>query len=107
VFTENHRARFSDKNSIDYNPIGVEDTELFSELLSDELELRSLDMTGSLEDMRARLKEALHHETQIRQLLDQVSHCEGIGFALFLVLDCWMMTMDCHSSVEKHAIQNK
>jgi hypothetical protein len=56
VFTENHCARFSDKNLIDYNPIGVEDMELFSELLYDELELRSLDMTGSLEDMRARLK---------------------------------------------------
>jgi len=99
VFTENHRARFSDKNSIDYNPIGVEDTELFSELLSDELELRSLDMTGSLEDMRARLKEALHHETQIRQLLDQVSHCEGVGVALFLVLQAVPCILHCENRV--------
>jgi hypothetical protein len=40
VYHETHHARFSDKNSVDYNPTGVEDIELFSELLSYELEVR-------------------------------------------------------------------
>ncbi len=99
MYPENHRARFSEKNSVDYNPTGVEDTEVFSELLSDELEIRSLDMTGSIEDMRAQLKEALHHELQLGQLLDQVSHCEGVGVALFLVLQAEPCILHCENRV--------
>jgi hypothetical protein len=99
MYPESHRARFSDKNSIDYNPTGVEDTEVFSELLSDELEIRSLDMTGSIEDMRARLKEALHRELQLRQLLDQILHCEGVGVALFLVLQAVPCILHCENRV--------
>jgi hypothetical protein len=37
----------------------VKDIEQFSELLSDELELCSLDMTGTLEKMRKLLRESL------------------------------------------------
>jgi hypothetical protein len=84
---------------ITYNPTGVEDTELFSKLLSDELEIRSLDMTGSIEDMRAWFEEALHHESQLRQLLDQVSHCEGVGVALFLVLQAVPCILHCENRV--------
>jgi hypothetical protein len=56
MYPESHRAHFSDKNSIDYNRTGNEDTEVFSELLSDELEIRSLDMTGSIEEYESAVK---------------------------------------------------
>jgi hypothetical protein len=57
VCSNNHRGHFSESNSIDYNPLGAEDIERFPGLLSDELELQSLDMTGMLEEMRQQLKE--------------------------------------------------
>ncbi len=52
VYPESYHGLFSGKNSIDYNPAGLEDIEQFSELLFDKLELRSLDMTGSIEEMQ-------------------------------------------------------
>jgi hypothetical protein len=67
--------------------------------LYEELDLRSLDMTGSLEDMRMRLKESLLHEYKMRLLLDQVQHCEGTGLALFLVLQAVPCILHCENRV--------
>jgi len=47
-----------DQNSIDYEPTNTDDAADFTDLLYEELELRSLDMTGSLEVMRDRLRES-------------------------------------------------
>jgi hypothetical protein len=79
--------------------LGAEDIERFSELLSDELELRSLDMTGTLEEMRQRLRESLSHESRLRILLDQVSHCEGIAAALFFVMQAVPCILHCENRV--------
>jgi hypothetical protein len=64
----------------------MEDIEEYSEFLCNELELRSLDMTGTLEEMRQHLRKSLSHESRIQSLLDQVQHYEGVGVALFLVM---------------------
>jgi hypothetical protein len=59
LYSQDNIARKSDRNSIDYEPAE------YTELLHEELELRNLDMTGSLEEMCDRLKESLHHETRM------------------------------------------
>jgi hypothetical protein len=51
-YHKNHRSRTSDNNSVDYRPMYVDDSEEFLELLSSELELQHLDITGTLEQMR-------------------------------------------------------
>jgi hypothetical protein len=96
VHPESHHGWYGDNKSIDYNLSVVEDKEQFTEPLFDVLELRSLDMADTMEEMRVRLKESLYHKSQLRQLLDQVSHCEG-----------WCCIISCfagstlHSSLQK------
>jgi hypothetical protein len=92
-----HAARTSDRNSIDYEPTNTDDAAEFMELLYEELELRLLDMTGSLDEMCNRLREMLHHETRMRLLLDQVNHCEGVGLALFLVMQAVPCILHCEN----------
>jgi hypothetical protein len=99
LLPDSHRSRFSDCNSIDYKPSSAADASDFIDLLYEELELRSLDMTGSLEEMRARLKESLRHESKMRILLDQVTHCEGVGLALFLVMQAVPCILHCENRV--------
>jgi hypothetical protein len=45
------------------------------------------------------MQEALQHENRMRLLLDQVNHCEGVGLALFLV----MQTVPCILHCENRA----
>jgi hypothetical protein len=58
LYQVDHRGKSSEKKSTDYQPSqpDAEEMEDFSQLLSDELELRGLDMTGSLVEMRERLR---------------------------------------------------
>jgi hypothetical protein len=86
LLLDSHRSHHSDCNSIDYTPSSAADAADFIDLLYEELELHSLDMTGSLEEMCSRLKESLIHESKMRMPLDQVTHSEGVGLALFLVM---------------------
>jgi hypothetical protein len=53
LYPVEHRGRCSEKNFLDYQPSqsDAEAMEEFSEHLSDELELKSFDKTGSLEEM--------------------------------------------------------
>jgi hypothetical protein len=98
-YPENHRSRTSDNNSVDYRPMNVDDSEEFLELLSSELELRHLDITGTLEQMRQRLKLALFHELRIQALLDEVKQSEGVGAALFLVMQTIPCILHCENRV--------
>jgi hypothetical protein len=50
-----------------------------------------------LEEMRDHLKESLNHETRMRLLLDQVHHCEGVGLALFLVMQAVPCILHCEN----------
>lgn len=95
LYPETHRSRTSDKNSIDYRPMNVEDSEGFMEFLSSELEVRHLDITGTLEQMRQRLKCALFHELRMQALLHEVQHSEGVGLALFLVMQAVPCILHC------------
>ena len=52
-------------------------------------------MTGSLEEMREWSKEPLIHESRLRILLDQVSHCEVIEADLFLVVQAMPWFQQC------------
>ncbi len=79
LYPLDHAARTNDRNSIDYEPTNADDAAEFMELLYEELELRSLDMTGSLDELHNRLREMLHHETRMRLLLDQFNHCKELG----------------------------
>jgi hypothetical protein len=97
LYSLDNMARKSDRNSIDYEPADANDAAEYTDLLYEELELRSLDMTGSLEEMRDRLKESLNHETRMRLLLDQVHHCEGVGLALFLVMQAVPCILHCEN----------
>jgi hypothetical protein len=101
LYPVDHRGKTSEKNSIDYqlSQSNAEDMEDFSEFLSDELELRGLDMTGTLAEMRERLRTSLFHETRIQTLLDQVQHREGIAAALFLVLQAVPCILHCENRV--------
>jgi hypothetical protein len=95
IYSDNHRSRKSERNSIDYEPSTADDAADFTDLLYDELELRSLDLTGSLNEMRLRLQESLVHEAKMRLLLNQVQHCEGVGIALFLVMQAVPCILHC------------
>jgi hypothetical protein len=98
-YSETHHGSFSNRHSIDYNPSGMEDIDNFTEFLCDELELRSLDMTGSMEEMLQRLKQSLQHEQRLQVLLDQVSHFEGVGIALFQVMPAVPCILHCENCV--------
>ncbi len=50
---------------------------------------------GSLNEMRLRLQESLVHEAKMRLLLNQVQHCEGVGIALFLVMQAVPCILHC------------
>jgi hypothetical protein len=63
------------------------------------MELRHLDITGSLEELRERLRTALCHEERIRLLLEQVQHSEGVGAALFLVMQAVPCILHCENRV--------
>ncbi len=65
----------------------------------DELQLRSLDMTGTVEELRQHLKQSLQHENRLRTLLDQVNHTEGVGEALFLVMQAMPCILHCENRV--------
>jgi hypothetical protein len=52
VYAASQGAHKNDRNSIDYEPTNADDAADFTDLLYEELELHSLDMTGSLEVMR-------------------------------------------------------
>jgi hypothetical protein len=67
-------------------PGSAADAAKFMDLLYEELELRSLDMKDSLEEISTRLKESLVNKNKMHILLDRVTHCEGVGIALFLVM---------------------
>jgi hypothetical protein len=62
LFPEKHRGRFSEKASVDYIPSGADDLEEFTEVLYDELQLHSLNMTGTVKELRQPLKQSLQHE---------------------------------------------
>jgi hypothetical protein len=97
VYAASQGAHKNDRNSIEYEPTNADDAADFTDLLNEELELRSLDMTGSLEVMRDRLRESLQHENRMRLLLDQVNHCEGVGLALFLVMKAVPCILHCEN----------
>jgi hypothetical protein len=77
----------------------VEDSEEFMEFLSSELEVRHLDITGTLEQMRQRLKCALFHELRMQALLHEVQHSEGVGLALYLVMQAVPCILHCENRV--------
>jgi hypothetical protein len=95
LYATNEVANKCDRNSIDYRPTNTDDAADFTDMLYDELELCGLDMTGSLEEMNEHLKELLQHERRMRLLLDQVHHCEGVGLALFLVMQAVPCILHC------------
>jgi hypothetical protein len=68
----------------------------FTEIVYEELQFHSSDMTGSFEKLRCHLKE-LHHEKRMRLLLDQVNHCEGVGLAVFLVMQAVLCILHCEN----------
>jgi hypothetical protein len=47
VYFENHMSRTSDKNSADYTPMNVEESEEFLEFVSSVLELLQLYISGT------------------------------------------------------------
>jgi hypothetical protein len=95
IYPSTHRSLKSDRNSIDYAPSSASETGDFMDLLYEELDLCSLDMTRSMEDVRIHLKESLLHESKMRLLLDQVQHCECTGLALFLVMQAVPCILHC------------
>ncbi len=99
IYPSTNRSLKSDRNSIDYAPSSAIEAGDFMDLLYEELDLRSLDMMGSMEDIRIRLKESLLHESKMRLLLDQVQHCEGTGLALFLVMQAVPCILHCENRV--------
>jgi hypothetical protein len=99
IYLENHRSRTSDKNSVDYRPMNVDDSEEFLEFLSTELELRHLDITGTLQEMRHRLKLASLHELRVHTLLAEVNHSEGVRAALVLVMQAVPCILHCENRV--------
>lgn len=86
VYPESHRSRASDKNSVNYSLMNVEDSKELLEFISCELELCHLNKSGTLKQMWHRLKAAMFHETRMQALLDEVKHNAGVGAALFLVM---------------------
>jgi hypothetical protein len=49
--------------------------------------------------MRQRLKAALIHEFRVQSLLDEVKHSEGVGLALFLVMQAVPCILHCENRV--------
>jgi hypothetical protein len=70
LFPENHRGRCREKASVDVYPSGADDLEEFTEFLYNELQLRSLNMTGTVEELLQHLKQSLQHENRLRTTLD-------------------------------------
>jgi hypothetical protein len=64
IYPSTHRSLKSVRNSIDYAPSSAVEAWDFMDLLYEELDLHSLDMTGSMEDIRIHLKELLLHEVR-------------------------------------------
>ena len=80
-----------DGASIHCTPINVLQRQSFSRLLSNELMLRGLDISGSMETRRENLRQSLQREVTISRLAKEIAHGEVKEGAYFLL----MHTLPC------------
>jgi hypothetical protein len=80
-----------DPLSIHFCPTNAVQRQSFSQLATNELMLRGLDINGSLETRREKLRHALQGESTINRLSKEISHGEAKEGAYFLL----MQTLPC------------
>jgi hypothetical protein len=80
-----------DAASIHFIPTNTFEKQSFSRLLSNELMLRGLDISGTLESRREKLRESLQGEATIARLAKEIAHGEVKEGAYFLL----MHTLPC------------
>jgi hypothetical protein len=81
----------TDAASIHYVPMNALERQSFSQLLSNELMLRGLDISGSMELRRESLRESLQREVTVSRLGKEITHGEVKEGAYFLL----MHTLPC------------
>ena len=74
-------------SSIHFLPQNAIEMRLFSQLLSDELMLRSLETGGSVETRRDRLRDSLKRESTIVRLTKEIAHGDAKEGAYFLLMN--------------------
>jgi hypothetical protein len=77
----------TDASSIYFLPQNAIEMRLFSQLLSDELMLRSLDTGGSVQTRRDRLRDSLKRESMIVRLTNEIAHGDAKEGAYFLLMN--------------------
>jgi hypothetical protein len=80
-----------DNRSIHFEPKTTLEHRNYSKFLTDELQLRDLDTSGSLERRRRRLRRRVHTEGKIPLLIAELEHSEARDGAIFLL----MQTVPC------------
>ena len=81
----------ADSASIHYMPMNARQRQSFSRLLSNELMLRGLDISGSMELRRENLRQSLQREATVSRLGKEIAHGEVKEGAYFLL----MHTLPC------------
>jgi hypothetical protein len=90
----------SDASSIYFIPVSTAQRHTFSRLITDELMLRGLDISGTLETRRELLREAMKGESAILRLSKEIAHGKVKEGAYFLL----MQTLPCasHGKSQRH-----
>ena len=88
IQNENEYAlgRETNRNSIHFQPTNQDQINEFSILLREELILRNLNPSGSIETRRERLKDALEKEYLISELKGDIDHCRPQESALYAIM---------------------